>query len=106
MWAGTYNRLEMCEGDYGIALPFAVSGAQLGNSDTLKFTFKQKRNGTTVLEKTYNGITNNTVYLEFTEAESALLVPGCYVFSLDWYQDGSFLCNIIENGILKVGDKA
>lgn len=106
MWGGTYSDLRMTEGDFGLALPFTITGFTLGANDSLKFTFKQRKNGAVLLEKTYDSITENTVNLEFTEEESALFKPGSFAYSLDWYQDGSFLCNIIESGILKVGDKA
>lgn len=106
MWSGTATRLQMVEGDFGLALPFTVSGIELGASDCLKFTFKKSTNGSTILEKAFEGITDNTVRLEFTEEESALFSPGAYVFSLDWYQAGDFLGNIIDNGSLRVVDKA
>ena len=106
MWSGTSTQLEMVEGDYGLALPFTISGVTFGENDSLKFTFKRTRNGEIVLEKNFNGITDNTVSLELTESESALFKPGMYVFSLDWYQSGSFLGNVISNGVFKVVDKA
>jgi hypothetical protein len=96
----------MVEGDFGLALPFTVSGIELSATDKLKFTFKQTVNGKTMLEKVFENIENNTVKLEFSEEESALFVPGTYAFSLDWYQDGVFCGNLIENGTLKVVDKA
>lgn len=105
MWGGSAGSLRMTEGDYGITLPFKVSGADLGVNDSLKFVFKKKVNGEAVIEKTYEGIVDNTAPLCFTEAESAELKPGVYVYSLDWYQDGSFLCNIIEKGSLEVEEK-
>jgi len=106
MWSGTAERLQMVEGDYGLELPFTVSGIALGAGDCLKFTFKRSRNNETILEKTFEGITDNTVQLAFTAEESALFSPGSYVFALDWYHEGSFLGNIIDNGALKVVDKA
>lgn len=107
MWSGTINNLGMTEGDYGVALTVTISGATLGEHDSLRFTFKKTRNAAEViLTKEYASITQNTVELSFTEAESALFHPGGYVFALDWYQDGSFMCNLVENGSLRVGDKA
>lgn len=32
--------------------------------------------------------------------------PGFYTYSLDWYQDGAFLCNIIPAGEFRVVVKA
>lgn len=96
----------MSEGDYGIKLPVTVSGTTLTASDSLRFTFKDSRNGKVLLVKEFANIEDNTVDLEFTQEESALFSFGNYVYSLDWYQDGNFQCNIVEVGILKVGDKA
>ena len=105
MWNVTGNTLSMAEGDYGISLPFSVTGTTLSASDSLKFTFKTALNGVTVLEKEYT-TTNNAASLIFTEAESALFKVGRYVYSLDWYQNGLFMCNLIVCGMFKVVDKA
>lgn len=96
----------MAEGDWGIQLPVTISGTTLTENDSLLFTFKDKKNGDVILTKEYSDITDNSVNLEFTEAESALFAPGSYVYSLDWYQNGNFMCNIILCGSFKVGDKA
>ena len=105
MWTVNNKDIRMAEGDYGVDLPVTVSGATFTASDILKFTFKDKVNGTTVLEKEYTP-TDNKVNLKFTEAESALFSVGAYVYSLDWYQNGVFMYNIIPSAILKVVDKA
>ena len=59
----------------------------------------------TVLTKEYTP-TDNAAALELTEAESALFSVGEYFYSLDWYQLGEFLCNIVPIVTLKVVDKA
>lgn len=106
MWSGDADNIRMTEGDYGITLPFGISGATLGNSDSFLFTFKANPNDeTAVLTKTFDGITNNTIPFALTEAESALFSPGWYVYSLDWYHNGSFNGCIIEHGTFEVGDK-
>ena len=106
MWTVSGNNIKMAEGDYGIQLPVKVSGVTLTASDSLRFTFKTAQNGDEVLVKEFDNITDNTVNLEFTEAESALFPVGSYVYSLDWYQNGLFMCNIIPVAGLKVVDKA
>ncbi len=105
-WSGTYNKLQMAEGDFGIGVPFTIHDVTIGENDSLKFTFKETVNGETILIKDYSDVSENTVSLSFTEEETALFSPGNYVFSLDWYQSGNFMCNLIEVGKLKVGDKA
>lgn len=106
MWYITGTSLQMVEGDYGISLPVTVSGTTLTTNDALKFVFKSAPNGETILTKEYTNITQNTVNLELTDAESALFSVGNYFYSLDWYQSGVFMCNIIPQAVLKVVDKA
>lgn len=105
-WSVTNQNLTMAEGDYGIALPVEIIGVELGNQDSIKLTFKDEMNGDTILEKNYDGIVDNTVSLEFTEEESALFPVGSYVYCLDWYQNGNFMCNIITSAQFRVVDKA
>ena len=104
MWNVSGNSLSMCEGDWGVQLPVKVSGATFAANDSLKIVIKNGE--TTLVEKEYTNITQNTVRLELTEAESALLPIGVYVYRLDWYQDGAFMCNIIPVSTFKVVDKA
>ena len=105
MWNVSGITLSMAEGDYGIALPFSVTGTTLSASDSLRFTFKTSLNGVTILEKEYT-TTNNAAELILTEEESELFKVGRYVYRLDWYQNGLFMCNLIVCGSFKVVDKA
>ena len=104
MWNVNGTMLTMAEGDWGVKLPVTVSGVTFANSDSVKIVIKSGE--TTIIEKEYTSITQNTVNLELTEAESALLPVGSYVYRLDWYQDGAFMCNIIPISTFKVVDKA
>lgn len=106
MWAVNGIDMKMCEGDWGIILPTKISGTTFTEHDEILFTLKDGLNGNTVLTKTFTGITDNTFNFSLTEAESALLPVGSYCYSLDWYQDGAFMCNVVECGQFKVGDKA
>lgn len=106
MWAVSGINLQMAEGDYGISLPITVHGTELGGNDSLRVTIKTRKNGETILEKNYSDIEDNTVELELTQTESAKLPAGVYVYSLDWYQNGIFMCNIVLCSLFKVVDKA
>ena len=106
MWSGNAYNLTMVEGDYGIQCPIVIEGVTLTASDAFLITIKDKANGEIIIAKDYDNITKNTIPFELTDAESELLSPGFYVFTLDWYQSGSFLCNLIANGSLNVEDKA
>ena len=106
MWNVNGQDLKMVEGDWGIQLPVTESGTTLTASDELKLTIKTAINGDTIVSKTFTNIQQNTVNLELTEAESALLPVGSYVYLLDWHQDGAFMCNIIPSAQFKVVEKA
>lgn len=106
MWNVSDLTIKMAEGDWGVALPIAVTGTTFTAADELAFVIKTKMNGDEILTKTFGTITQNTISLELTEAESALLPVGGYVWRLDWYQDGAFLCNVVPNATFKVVDKA
>lgn len=106
MWVVNGQELKMVEGDWGIQLPVQISGTTFTENDAVKFTLKNDINGTTILTKTFTNISQNTVNLELTESESALLAVGKYVYSLDWYQNGAFMCNIIPSALFKVVEKA
>lgn len=106
MWTVSGRALKMVEEDYGISLPISVDGVTFEDEDELLFTLKTKDNGDVILTKTFGNITDNTIDLIFTQSESAQLDVGSYVYSLDWYQDGAFMCNIIPSAVFKVVDKA
>lgn len=106
MWNVNGNDLRMTEGDWGVELPIKINGTTFANSDEIIFTLKDEKNGNVVLTKTFTNIAQNTVTLEITEEESATLKVGAYVYSLDWFQDGAFLCNIVPASCFKVVDKA
>ena len=92
----------MAVGDFGIALPITLSGATVGVADEMTLTI---RGGGVFLEKTFSDIQNNTIQMELTEEESAALPVGTYEWSLDWYQGGVFMCNIIPRVPFKVVSK-
>lgn len=107
MWsAGAKYKITMAEGDYGIDLPITVRGVSIGTGDTILFTFKSENNGGVILTKEYSSISGNTVNLSFTAGETALFAPGNYVYSMDWYHNGEFQCNIILSAVFRVEDKA
>ena len=103
MWEAEKSTIRMSEGDYGVALPYTVNGITFSASDSLKLIIK--KGGVTVLEKEYTNIANNTIEIVLTSAESALLTVGSYRYNLDWYRDGVFMCNLVSQGLFRVGGK-
>lgn len=105
MWNVSGINISMTEGDYGIPLPMTIKGATISAQESVKITFKKQKNGNAILVKEYS-FTNNTAWLEFTANESALFPVGQYYYTIDWYRNGVFLCNIVPVGSFNVGGKA
>ena len=98
--------IKMAENDYGIQLPIVLKGLTFGAADTVRVTIKNKINGTDIIEKEYTNVQNNTINFELTEADSALLPKGTYIYRIDWYKNDVFMCNLVPYAELKVVDKA
>ena len=106
MWDASMNALQMTEGDFGVKLPITVSGLTLTENDQISVIIKDSMNGDTILEKTFSNIQDNTINFELTSSESELLPVGSYVYRMDWFQSGHFMCNLIPTNAFKVVDKA
>ena len=106
MWIVSGREISMTEGDYGIQLPIKVNGITFGSNDEVLFTLKYRMNGDTVFTKSFANVSQNTINLEITAGESALLGVGAYVYSLDWLQSGMFMCNIVPSASFRVVEKA
>lgn len=106
-WAynDTTREIGMAEEDFGVALPFTITGATVSQQDEFVLQINRQQNGDGVLTKVYpaNG---NGFNLIITQEESERLKPGAYAYYLDWKQTGVFNYNLICNGIFRVGDKA
>lgn len=106
MWRVVSNSISMTEGDFGVSLPVTINGIEFTASDTVKISILTAMNGEAIVEKEFTAIDEGTVNLELTQAESALLPVGAYVYRLDWYQSGVFMCNIVPCAAFKVVEKA
>lgn len=106
MWGVVGNNLTMTEADFGVGLKTTLKNVPFSNGDSILFSFKDKMNGNTILTKEFTTVTNNQFNLVLTQADSLLLPIGTYVYSADWYRDGDFMCCLVEQATLKVGDKA
>jgi hypothetical protein len=104
MWKVNGPDLQMADGDYGLTLPITISGAELTSADSIRITIRRTPDGVALIDRDLTP-TDNTVNFTLSEEESARFAPGKYVYSLDWYRNGSMMCNIIPIGNFKVVDK-
>lgn len=103
MWNCTGQNITMVRGDFGIELPITIGGATFAENDELRL--KICRNGEEIVSKVFDTIEQNTITLMLTEEESDLLRVGAYAYSLDWYHDDAFMCNVIPTASFKVVGK-
>lgn len=100
------KKIEMIEGDFGLVLPIKIGSIELTESDEFSLKIFKEKDAEPVLTKTFKNIVNNTLELKFTEEESKKLAVGDYYYDLDWYQEGTFLSNILAGKKFTVKDKA
>ena len=103
MWKANFTNVTMTRDDYGVELPFRIKNVTFGIGDQLQMRIS--KNGTVILELTFSTIIDNTIYLVLTQEQSSMLPVGRYVYSLDWYKDGVFMDNLIQNARFIVEDK-
>ena len=96
MWDAGLGNIGMVEGEFGVGLPITFSGITFNTYDHLALRiFKEK--DTSIVVKDYSPVSNGTINLELTAAESALLPPGSYHYEVDWYQNGALLYTLLRN---------
>ena len=99
----------MNQGDYGVTLPFTVTGTEFQENDT--FLFQILKTGGTVLEKSFNNLSEDLTKfafsLSFTKDESNKLNKGAYTYNLIHIRNEDALRNtVISNEDFNVGDAA
>lgn len=106
MWNTNGNAIRMVEGEFGVDLPLTITGVTLTANDEIRLTIKRGRQGVVAVEKSYSNIQDNTINVRLTESESSAMGVGKYRYSLAWYQEGVFLCYLIEKAPFEVVDAA
>lgn len=101
------TKILMDEGDWGLALPFKISGDGLLPTDTIKIAIKSNiYENNVIIEKeftNFNKIDGKFGFeLTFTEEETKLLPPGNYVYGIKQYRDGNFLNTVINEASFEV----
>ena len=105
MWKVEGNDLTMSVGDFGLSLPVLIDGVTLSSGqDEIGIKIVNSL-GEKVLEKVYSDFTDNEFSFVISESETQGLQVGEYVYGLDWYRNGVFMCNIISRANFRVVKK-
>lgn len=100
MWSVDGERIQMVEGDWGVALPLTITGITIAQNDEIIFTVRKLRKTPPLVEKTATG--TGTINVVLTEEESAGLKIGKYRYTIDWKQGGAFEANLLRQGVFEV----
>lgn len=101
------KKISMTEGDFGLILPIELEmDDEIVAEDTFSIKIFKKINEAPIVEKTYNNIAEKIINFQLTKEESELLKVGLYYYDIDWYQENSFLNNIIAKEKFRVIEKA
>lgn len=106
MWRVADLMITMTEGDYGLKLPVTLNGVTMSANDEIRLTIKDRINGNELVTLNYSDIQDDTFNIELTEADTNKLPVGSFVYSVEWYQDGFFMCCLVEKAPFKVVEKA
>jgi len=102
------GKITMVEKDYGITLPIEITieGAEITAEDKFAINIFKEINGEALISKTYENIQNNTIEFALTQEESNKLEVGSYFYDIDWFQENSFLGNLVKKKGFRVEEKA
>lgn len=97
------NAISMVQGDFGVEYRLNIVNGTPSSEDSFLLIIKNT-DGTEIIRKNY---ANVSTYIPFilTEEESGLLEAKNYYYIVDWYRNGIFLRNIVNNGMFKVKKK-
>ena len=106
MWCVYGNKITMTEGDFGVGLEFTVRRVVVNSGDVFRLSIKSAPKAEAIIEKVFENISQNKFALTLTEAETAELPVGMYVYVLDWCKEGEFMYNTIRVANFQVEEKA
>lgn len=106
--------ITMTEGDFGVSLPLEIKVSEdedISDLDSFSIKIFDEVHGNLLVEKHFTNIQDNTIELQLTQEESALLPAGeydtgKYYYDLDWYQNQVFMDNLLAKKPFIVEKKA
>ena len=103
------NKITMDVYDYGIQLPFDVTGTVFDLTDKMRFELKKSKDSETLISRDYLNELDSTskfrFFLELTKEEAALISPGNYIYFVKYLKkiDGvDKVQNTIASDLFKV----
>lgn len=100
------NKVIMDAYDYGIQLPFDITGTVFAPTDKMRFELKKSEDSETLFTKDYLNELDNTskfrFFLEMTQKESENLSPGNYVYYVRYIKGGAVKDTVVSGESFKI----
>ena len=100
------NKIIMDAYDYGIQLPFDITGVTFAPTDKMKFELKKSKDSETLLSKEFSNeldLTNKfRFFLELTQEESRNIAPGNYVYFVRYLKNDVIQDTVVSGEEFKV----
>lgn len=100
------NRIIMDAYDYGVQLPFDVTGITFAPTDKMRFEIKKSKDSETLFTKDYLNELDSTTkfrfFLEFTKEESDKIAPSNYVYFVRYLKNDTVKDTVVSGEDFKV----
>lgn len=100
------NKIIMDAYDYGIQLPFDVTGATFAPTDKMRFELKKSKDSETLLTKEFLNELDSTTkfrfFLEFSEDESKKIAPGNYVYFVRYLKHDIIQDTVVSGEVFQI----
>lgn len=100
------NKIIMDAYDYGIQLPFDITGAAFAPSDKMRFELKKSEDSEVLLTKEfYNELDSASkfrFFLELNQQEANLIPPANYVYYVRYIKEGTVKDTVVSGEVFKV----
>ena len=100
------NKIIMDAYDYGIQLPFDVTGVTFAPSDKMRFELKKQKDTETLLTKDFSNELDSTskfrFFLEFSEEESNKIAPGNYIYYIKYLKNDIVRDTVVSGEVFQI----
>ncbi len=100
------NKIIMDAYDYGIQLPFDVTGITFAPTDKMRFELKKSKDSETLLTKDFLNELDSTskfrFFLELTEDESKNITPGNYIYFVRYLKHDTIQDTVVSGETFQI----
>ncbi len=100
------NKIIMDAYDYGVQLPFDITGAKFNPTDKMRFEIRKSKDSEILLSKDYSNELDSVdkfrFFLELTQEESSKIAPNNYIYYVRYIVEGNVRDTVASGEEFKV----